>query len=401
MPVEIRTHDGEMRPYTDAIFVAFAESVAERDAELWTRLLEQERALAAYDGDRIVGTAAALSLELTIPGGILPAAGVTTVGVHPTHRRRGILRQMMERQLHDVHERGEPLAALWASEASIYQRFGYGLASYHASLKIDRHRSAFRRPHEPTGTLRLVSEDEARSLFPPVYEAARAERVGFFGRSQAYWDVWVFHFPEAWRHGRGDPFHAVHETDGVADGFVRYAVRSGDVSELSVLDQVAATPAAHIDLWRYLFDVDLMSRVENWNVAIDDPLLLTVAEARRLEMKIGDALWLRIVDVAPALAGRRYRADGRVVIELIDALLPWNAGRWSIDVEAGIATVALTDDPADLTLDTTDLAAAYLGGNTFGQLAAARRVAEQQPGAIDRADLMFGVSRAPWVPSVF
>src|SRR5919106_1333702 len=315
MPVEIRTHDGEMRPYTDAIFVAFAESVAERDAELWIKLLEPERSLAAYDGDRIVGTAAALSLELTIPGGILPAAGVTTVGVHPTHRRRGILRQMMERQLHDVHERGEPLAALWASEASIYQRFGYGLASYHASLKIDRHRNAFRRPHEPTGTLRLVSEDEARSLFPPVYEAARAERVGFFGRSQAYWDVWVFHFPEAWRHGRGDP------------------------------------------------------------------------------------LWLRIVDVAPALAGRRYRADGRVVIELIDALLPWNAGRWSIDVEAGIATVALTDDPADLTLDTTDLAAAYLGGNTFGQLAAARRVAEQQPGAIDRADLMFGVSRAPWVPS--
>jgi predicted acetyltransferase len=402
MPIEIRQLEGEPRAYIDAIGVAFAETtVPDRDAALWMKLLEPERALAAYDEGRIVGTTAAISFDLTVPDGILPVAGVTSVGVHPTHRRRGILRQMMERQLNDVHERGEPLAVLWASEGGIYQRFGYGLATLRAGVKVDRHNNAFRTPHVPVGTLRLISEDEAKTAFPPVYEAARLTRVGFFSHSQAFWDAEIFHFPEQWRRGRGNPFHVVHEADGVVDGYARYAIRSGDTSEVSVLDMISSTPAAHIDLWRFLFDIDLMNRVENWNIPPDDPVLLTVAQPRRLEMTLGDALWLRIIDVPSALTGRRYRADGRLVLELTDELLPWNRGRWSITVEGGTAVVESTDEAADLAADTTDLAAAYLGGNTFTQLAAAWRVSELQPGALQRGDLMFGAGRAPWVPHVF
>ena len=402
MPVEIRPPDGEPRAYIDAIGVAFAETVPERDVELWAKLFERERSLAAYDGDRIVGTTAAITIDLTVPGGILPAAGVTSVGVHPTHRRRGILRQMMERQLNDVHALGEPLAILWASDAGIYQRFGYGLASLRAGIKVERHNNAFRRPHTPAGTLRMISEADARAVFPTVYDAARATRVGFFSHTPAYWDAEVFHFPEQWRRGRGDPFHVVHEVDGAVDGYARYAVRHGDKStDLSVLDCISTTPAAHADLWRYLLDVDLINQVENWNVAPDDPILLTVAQPRRLDMTLGDALWLRIVDVPSALTGRRYRTDGRLVLDLADEVLPWNHGRWAMSVEAGTTVVEPTGDAADLALDTTDLAAAYLGGNSFTQLAAAWRVSELQPGAIDRADLMFGTGRAPWVPHVF
>jgi predicted acetyltransferase len=401
VPIEIRPPEGEPRAYIDAIGIAFAEYVPDRDADLWIKLLEPERALAAYDGDRVVGSAAAISIDLTVPGGILPAAGVTTVGVHPTHRRRGILRQMMERQLNDVHELGEPLAILWASEGGIYQRFGYGLATLRAGIKVDRHRSAFRRPHEWSGALRLISETEARSAFPPIYDGARATRVGFFSFSPAFWDAEVFHFPEAWRRGRGDPFHVVHEADGVVDGYARYAIRSGDTPEVSVLDLISTTPAAHLDLWRFLLDIDLMSRIESWNVAPDDPILLATAEPRRLEMTLGDALWLRIIDVAPALAGRRYRTDGRLVFELTDELLPWNHGRWSLTVEGGVPLVEPTADAPDLALDTTDLATTYLGGFSFTQLAAAHRASELQPGALERADLMFGTGRAPWVPRVF
>jgi predicted acetyltransferase len=390
-----------MRDYMRAVWVSFAETVPERDSEPWTRLLEPDRSLAAYDGERVVGTASVLTFDLTVPGAVLPAAGVTIVGVHPTHRRRGILRRMMERQLSDVHERGEAIAILWASDAGIYQRFGYGLASFHAGVKVERQHNAFRRAHQPAGELRLIDEGEARSAFPAIHEAARTDRVGFFSRSPAYWDAWIFAFPDAWRHGRGDPFHVLHETDGEADGYVRYAVRTGDRTELSVLDMISANPAAHLDLWRFLLDVDLMSRVESWNVAIDDPLLLAIDQPRRLEMTLGDALWLRIVDVAAALSGRRYRGDGRLVIELSDDLLAWNAGRWSVDVSAGTADVRPSSDAADLTLDATDLAATYLGGVTFAQLAAARRVVEAQPGAIEAADRLFGVSRAPWAPSVF
>lgn len=401
MPIEIRPPDGEMRDYVNAIGIAFAEFVPDRDAELFIKVLEPERALAAYDGDRIVGSAAAISVDLTVPGGILPAAAVTTVGVHPTHRRRGILRQMMERQLNDVHELGEPLAILWASEGGIYQRFGYGLATLRAGIKVDRHRSAFRRPHEWSGTLRLISEDEARTAFPPVYDAVRPTRVGYFSFSPAFWDAEVFHFPEAWRRGRGAPFHVVHEADGTVDGYARYAIRSGDDSEVSVLDLISATPAAHLDLWRFLLDIDLMSRIESWNVPPDDPVLLAMAEPRRLEMTLGDALWLRIIDVAPALAGRRYRTEGRLVFELTDELLPWNHGHWSLNVEGGVPLVEPTGDAADIALETTDLAATYLGGFSFAQLAAAHRASELQPGALERADLMFGTGRAPWVPRVF
>ena len=363
--------------------------------------MEWDRAIAAYDGDRIVGNAAALSFGLTVPGGVLPAAGVTTVGVHPTHRRRGALRQMMRLQLDDVHRRGEPLAVLWASEGSIYQRFGYGLASLRAGLKLDRHRNAFRRPHELSGQMRLVSEDEARAAFPPAYDAVRPARPGFFTFSDEFWNTEVFWFPEQWRRGRGAPFYVLHDVGGTVDGYARYAIREGDISEVSVLDMMAATPAAHLDLWRYLADIDLMARLESWNVAVDDPILLAVAEPRKLEMTLGDALWLRIVDLSSALAARRYRADGRVVLQVADEFCPWNDGRWALSVEGGVAALEATTDPPDLACDVTDLAAAYLGGFSFAQLAAAARVEELTPGGVVRADALFRTDRAPWCPRVF
>jgi predicted acetyltransferase len=399
--IEVRPYEGDHRAYLESIAVGFSEHLTDEHAPKLESVLEFDRAIAAYDGDRMVGNAAAISIELTIPGGVLPTAGITTVGVHPTHRRRGALRQMMRFQLDDVHRRGEPLAALWASEGGIYQRFGYGLASLRAGIKLDRHRSAFRRPHTFSGRIVMVSEDEARSAFPTVYDAARPTRPGFFTFSPAFWDAEVFYFPERWRRGRGEPFHVLHDAGGTVDGYVRYAIREGDESEVSVLDMVAVTPAAHLDLWRYLADIDLMTRIESWNVAVDDPILLAVAEPRKLDMSIGDALWLRIVDLSSALAARRYRGDGRLVLEVEDEFCPWNDGRWSMVVEHGIALVEPATDAADVTCDVSDLAAAYLGAFSFAQLAAAGRAAERSPGGVERADSLFRTDRAPWCPKVF
>ena len=160
-------------------------------------------------------------------------------------------------------------------------------------------------------------------------------------------------------------------------------------------------PQAHLDLWRYLADIDLMARVESWNTAVDDPILLAMLEPRKLEMKLGDALWLRIVDLSAALAGRRYRADGRVVIEVSDEFCPWNDGRWSLAVEAGVPFVEPATDSADIACEVADVAAAYLGGFSFAQLAAAARVNERAPGGIERADALFRTDRAPWCPRVF
>ena len=401
MDIDVRPFDGKPRAFMESASIGFSEHLNDEAAKIWEAALDFDRAIAASDGDRIVGTAASYAFDLTVPGGMARTAGVTTVAVQPTHRRRGVLRRMMQLQLDDVHRRGEPLAALWASEGVIYQRFGYGPATLRAGVKIERHRNAFRRPHAFAGGLRMIGEDEARTAFPPVYEAIRQTRAGFFSLTPELWEAEVFYFPEKWRRGRSAPFHVVHEVDGEVDGYARYAIREGDTNEVSVLDMMAATPAASLDLWRFLLDIDLMARVEWWNLAVDDPLLLAVAEPRKLEWTVGDALWLRIVDVGAALAARRYRSDGRLVIGVSDELCDWNDGRWALRVEDGIPLVEPTDEAPDLSCEVADLAAAYLGGFSFAQLAAAARASEHAPGGIARADALFRTDRAPWCPRVF
>ncbi len=405
MPIDVRPYDGTARDFLAAAETAFGEHLREDDAAIFEPIFEPDRSIGTWDGDRLVGTASAFSFELTIPGGVLPAAGVTMVGVHPTHRRRGALRRMMRMQLDDVHERGEPLAVLWASEGSIYQRFGYGLASMRARISVPRDRSAFARPHVPSGEIRFVSVDEAKRVFPPIHDALLPSRPGFFHLTPAFWDE-TLHDPEHWRHGAGAAFHVVHEVAGVPDGYARYRIKDkwdegGPNSTLMINEILATNPSAHLDLWRYLLDVDLIGRIEAWNVAPDDPLVLAALEPRRLGLGLSDGLWLRVVDVASALAGRRYAADGPLVIEVRDEFCTWNAGRWSLRIEAGVPLVEPTTAAADVACEATDLGAAYLGGFSFRQLADAGRVAELAPGGVARADALFRTERAPWCPKVF
>ena len=405
MTIEVKRHSGGAREFFQSAEIAFGEQFEVDDLPVLEPLFEQDRALAAHDGDRMVGNATIISFDLTVPGGTLAAAGVSAVGVQPTHRRRGILRQMMRRQIDDIHERGEPLAVLWASEGSIYQRFGYGLATLAAGIEVDRSRTAFRLPHTPSGSIRIVTREEAGELFPPLYERLLGTRAGFFTRSPAFWNS-LFYDPERWRRGGGPAFHVVHEVDGTVDGYARYRIYgdwepSGSKSRLVVTELMSQNPAAHLDLWRFLFDVDLMATVAGRFLAVDDPLLLAVAEPRRLRFTVGDALWLRLVDVAAALVGRRYAGSGRVVIELHDEFCPWNAGIWALDVDDGTAAVEQAAEPAGLELDITDLAAIYLGAFTVGQLLAAGRGREIVAGSAARLDGLLRSDRAPWCPAVF
>ncbi len=406
MEIVVRAFEGDPRSFYDAGELAFGERGRDEDFDRWVIAFEADRAIAAHDGDRVVGTAGIFSFELTIPGGVLPAAGVTIVGVHPTHRRRGILRRMMRLQLDAIHELGEPLAILWASEGGIYQRFGYGLGTMRMGINLDRERGAFRQPHTPAGTIRFLEVDEAKRVLPPVYDAVRPLRPGFYTRTPAFWDSEFFADPEHWRRGASAAFHVIHEVAGAADGYARYRVRddwdaAGSKSAVVVVEVMAANPAAHRDLWRFLIDIDLMARIETWNLAVDDPLLLNLAEPRRLRADLGDALWTRIVDVAPALAGRRYATDGRVVLEVADEFCEWNDGVWELSVENGVPVVQRTNDAADLACDITDIGAVYLGAFGFRQLADAGRVRELDPGAIARVDALFRTERPPWCPKVF
>ena len=406
MEIDVRPFDGEPRQFFEAGELAFAERLRDEDAAAYEAVFEPDRAIAAYDRNRVVGTAGIFSFDFTIPGGVVPAAGVTIVGVQPTHRRRGVLRRMMRMQLDAIHDRGESLAILWASEGSIYQRFGYALATMVTRFSVERDRSAFRGPHIPSGTIRFVDLDEAKRALPPIHDAVAPTRPGFFGRTPAFWDSEVLRDPEHWRRGAGAAFYVVHEVAGAVDGYGRYRVRdqwddTGPKSTVVLTEKLATNPAADLDLWRFLLDIDLMSKLDAWNVAPDDPLILNILEPRRLGMALGDGLWLRVVDVSAALAQRRYAADGRLIVEIADEFCAWNDGRWALTVDAGVPLVEPTTDAADLALDITDLGAAYLGGFGFTQLADAARVRELQPGALVRADAMFRTDRPPWCPRVF
>jgi predicted acetyltransferase len=369
--------------------------------ETFLRVLEPERMLAAWDGGRAVGGAGAFSFRLTVPGARVPAAGVTVVGVAPTHRRRGVLTAMTRAQLDDVHRRGEPLALLWASEETIYGRFGYGMAVQGGDIDLARRHGAFRTPVD-VGEGRLVGEEEAFELVAPVYERVAAQTPGMHARSEAWWKTRVLTNESAPWAGQGEQLRVVLEVDGRPTAYALYRVEASweagsSTGVVRVAEAMGDSPRATAAVWRYLLDVDWLERVQAWHLPVDHPLWFLLAEPRRMGFRIGDSLWLRLVDVGAALSARSYTDSGSVVFEVRDEFCPWNDGRWRVQDGQAERTTA----PAELSLDVADLASVYLGGFTFGQLAHAQRVEELTDGAVVRADALFRTDRAPWSPEIF
>lgn len=402
MSVEIRPpREDELRAAMSAAESAFGGEVEDHDWEREQKILPASRALAAFDGGRPVGLTAAYSFDLTIPGGALPCAGVTWVGVLPSHRRRGILRDFMRRQLADVHGWGEPIAALWASEASIYGRFGYGPAAPGVNAKSDRARFALRDDRGPEATIRLVDADEAYELFPQVYEQVRPARAGMLTRSETWWKELRLADPKEWRRGASQKFYAVAERDGSVEGYAMYRVKGEweegfPRGEVRVVEAFAATTAAERELWRFLHNVDLTVKVDVHAVDPASSLFLNVLDPRALGLRLGDALWLRLVDLDASLRARSYKPGPSLVLEVADELCPWNAGRYRVGDDAG-----RTEDTADLALDTADLAAAYLGAFDFHRLVHAGRAEERREGAAEDATLLFRTDLPPYCPEVF
>jgi predicted acetyltransferase len=407
MAIEIRDlRDGELRAFLDTVERAFGESITDARYEAHARIFEPDRVLVAADHDRIVGGGAAFTFRLTVPGGEVPAAGVTAVGVLPSHRRRGMLTSLMRRQFEDVRRRGEPVAILWASEGGIYQRFGYGLATLHASVEVPTAQSSFRLPHRTEGDLRFLTRDEAAARLPPFYESMRARTPGFLDRSRDWWDVEILADPEWGRAGAGPKSIFLYEVGGTPEGYVIYRIRSEwdagvTRSTLEVIELMTTTQRAFADVWRFCLDHDLITTVKARVQPADHPLLLLLAEPRRPRLALGDGLWLRIVDVAGALEARSYRAADRLVIDLSDPFVPELAGRWSIDTTGDAARIGRTEEPPDLVLDTTDLAALYLSTFTASQLIDAGRGRELSAGAVARADALFAWHPRPWCPQLF
>jgi predicted acetyltransferase len=391
----------EITEFREAVGSAFHNDTSEHHLDRLRSVLEPVRTLVLRDDGRIVAATGIYTRRITVPGGEAPVAGVTQVGVRPTHRRRGMLTALMRRQLADVHEAGdEAIAALWASESVIYGRFGYGLASWTVDWRVATRDARFRSEPDPAA-VDLLPAPEAIERIRPIYDAARAQRPGMLDREGGWWGFRIDD-PEGDRDGAQALRAAV--TDGA------YALYAGKLKfddgqaagEAMVREVVSTSPESHAAIWSFLLGLDLVRKLR-WELApVDDPLPHMLTEARAVKSDLyGDALWVRLVDLPRALRERTYAQPFEVVLEVADDVCPWNAGRWALRWDGATASCAKTALPAALELGVAELGAVYLGGTTLDALARAGRVRELRGGALAAASRAFRGDREPWCPEIF
>jgi predicted acetyltransferase len=406
MDVELRSISrADLKYFLTTCEAAFGWDVKDDEVERVGKILNPERTIAAFDGETMVGTAADYEFTLTVPGAKLPAAGVTMVGVVPSHRRKGVLTKMMLKQLEDVHARGEPLAVLWASEGNIYQRFGYGIATMYSKIDLDRDRAQFRLPTEATGRMRMLEPDKAADLLAGVYDRVCDVTPGMYERSREWWEAHRLADPEDQRDGGGPLFRAVWELDGRAEAYALYRMHEEwdtmPTGHINVFEAIGTSPLAVREIWRFLIGIDLVARIRGNAQPAVHPLLLMLAEPRRLRARLCDALLVRIVDIKTALERRTYAVEGAITFEVSDPQFAHNDGRWKLEVGRTGVAVERTSDDADLILTIADLGCVYLGGFTFRQMLSSGSVIETRPRAAWKADSLFRTEFEPWCPEIF
>ncbi|MFB8238298.1 GNAT family N-acetyltransferase [Kitasatospora purpeofusca] len=382
-------------------FGLFPGTTTEDGGGAWWSAFEMDRGLfAVADDGRPVGTAAAYTFELTLPGGaVVPVSGVTAVGVAPTHRRRGALTAMMRRQLADVRERGEFLSVLLASEAVIYRRFGYGPATWTNRLTVPRKRADLIAPRagaEDTGSVELLRSDDCQEILEAVYDRYRLAQPGALSRPHRWW---------ALRGGQPPispaPRYIVLHRDaaGVPDGYASYALgefdRVNKTSTLTVDEVVALDDAVFTTLARTVLGHDLIGQIVFKHVPSWHPLRWQLEDIRSGETSAEeDWLWVRLLDVPRALAARGWYADGELVLDVDDVFLG-ERNRYLLTVRDGKAECVETEREPDLTLDVSDLGSIYLGGNTPSTLVRAGRIQAHHQGAAAVADTLFRTEQPP------
>jgi predicted acetyltransferase len=400
----VEATDEGFREYADAVSLHFHESWSEDDTAGWREITEFDRTWVARDGGRIVGNSASISFRMSLPGGREAACGgLTAVGVAPDWRRRGLLTRMVRWHLDDTVERGEPFAALYASESPIYGRYGYGIAAPCIDLEVETQHASLLRPVTPDeADVRLVDVDTIRSEAPAIHEGHRRVRGGMMDRTEAWWDAWFRHDPPGSRQGHTARQHALVP----GRGYAIYRTKSDWQDTLpqgvvAAIEIVATDPVAYAALWQHLFSLDLVRTVKSRMEPADSPLLSLVANHQRLKTRGSEDLYLRLVDLPAALAARAYDVDDTLTFAVHDAFLPANEGTWTLHAADGEASCERSDREPDLELDIRELAAICLGGVTATHHVWARRIEERTSGAAARADRLFATDLAPWNPFEF
>ncbi|MFI5696056.1 GNAT family N-acetyltransferase [Kribbella sp. NPDC051586] len=400
--IEVRTAQADEYDALQGVFGAAMMFEASPN-ELGQQLFEPERALVATDGAEIIGTTRALTRDLSVPGGVVPAAHVTGVGVMATYRRRGVMSGLIGRQLREVPE---AIAVLWASEPAIYGRFGYGAAAWGTAYEVDLHRVG-----PPTGPIRPgelgeLTADDALKELPQLLLRLQEQRAGVSGRSELRWQKHLEDKPDD-RGGRTALRILVHRDEaGSVDGYALWRGKmvwnpTGPAYEVLVEELVAPAPTAYRVLWQHLLTMDLSAKLSYGYAAIDEPLVQLVSTPTALDRRVSESLWLRITDVQRALEQRRYAVPLDVVLDVTDDLIAANTGRFRLTADGSSVTCSRTEDPADLSVSIRELGATYLGGRPLAEFATTGRVTEHTPGTLDQATAALRCPLAPVSLEVF
>jgi predicted acetyltransferase len=360
-------------------------------------LIDLTRTFAAFDGKQVVGTAAGFDFALAVPGGRVAMSGLTMVSVTPTHRRRGILRALIGEHLAAARRHGDPLSGLWASEATIYGRFGYGIAAEGEQLTFDATRARLIDPH-PRDEVALASDDHALAAMSQVYEAASTQRPGLFARTMPWWRLRILKERPHQKTGASQRRFAIATRRGAPVGYAVFRQRLAFDAGIPVgtidIDELCAVDApAEATLWAFLGAIDLYPKV-SWRLAPVDTILPWILhDPRRVQRARVETLWLRIDDVARVLSARRYALDGVLGLEV-------DGEPYTLTSEGGVARCEPGAAKIDLRCDRQGLASLYLGAFSATNLARAGRLSGDAS-AILRADLLFSSALAPWCAEIF
>jgi predicted acetyltransferase len=374
----------EIEAFIEGEWRAWGVRTPAAEQEAWSRVLEHARILSRAEDGQMVAGAAMTAGALTVPGSEVAVQVLASAWVSPTHRRRGLLRGLMREHLDALRAEGVRVVVLVPAESGIYRSFGFGSACPVATVRLPARAPGF----ESDRQVRLLSQEAARAPMAAVYESARQTYPGMLSRDAAWWDC-----THAEAAAEGEVFFAIHQ-----DGFATYSVKQRWVDNVPddtivIHELVANSAPAYKALWRHCLDLDLASRVVAHNRPLEEPLLHLLADARRLRQRPVDLLHVRLLDVEPALAARRYAADTSLVIEVEDEFCPWNSGSYRLESEG----CRRTSEPPEISLDAAALGSVYLGGVSVDGLWRAGRVRECAPGAVMRADRVFAWSPRPWL----
>lgn len=393
--------DGEQLAFARAVSRHFHEDEPDDDLRQWAPAIDLERALVIRDGDHIVANLGAHPVDISVPGGqLLSCAAITAVGVAQTHRRRGLLRRLMSRSLDDAVERGDPVAALYASESVIYPRFGFGVSATNLAYRIDTRALSFR-DRVDDRLVEPATPEQAEASFPAIYHQVRASRPGGVGRAPASWRLRTVVDLPSWRNGATGR-RLVHVPDR---GYATYRIKDdwdGNLPSgaVRVGELVASDAEAEQALWQHVTSIDLTTTVHADPRPADDALPWQVDDRLRLRAAISSPLYTRLLDIPRCLAARTSTTGSGVTLHVHDDTRD-QTGTYRWDADATGAACTRTDADAEVSLDVQALAALWLGGTSASALRRARRLVEHESGAVGRLDALARTDAAPWTPWEF